>query len=101
MQNAQLYGASLLIVVDYDPKSNQAQGNIKLDEREGNLLPHIPVFEISYADFKLIEKQQVVLKADLTLSNPTNQVEVDLWYTSSLDLGLKLSDELAALSYSF
>ena len=29
------------------------------------------------------------------------QVDVDLWYSSTLDLGLKLSDELAALSYSF
>lgn len=28
-------------------------------------------------------------------------MEVDLWYSSSLDLGLKLSDELAALSFSF
>ena len=43
----------------------------------------------------------LVFKADLTVSNPDNSVEVDLWYTSSLDLGLKMSDELAALSYSF
>lgn len=35
-------------------------------------------------------------------SNEKSQsVEVDLWYSSSLDLGLKLSDELAALSKSF
>lgn len=30
-----------------------------------------------------------------------NTVEVDLWYSSSLDLGLKLANEFAALSYSF
>ena len=41
------------------------------------------------------------MKALLTPANEANTVEVDLWYSSSLDLGLKLADELAALSYSF
>lgn len=31
----------------------------------------------------------------------SSNIDVDLWYSSTLDLGLKLSDELAALSYSF
>jgi hypothetical protein len=34
-------------------------------------------------------------------SSDDNTVEVDLWYSSSLDLGLKLANEFAALSYSF
>ena len=41
------------------------------------------------------------MKVTTTHVNTDNNVEVDLWYSSSLDLGLKLSDELAALSYSF
>ena len=35
------------------------------------------------------------------MTSKTNKVEVDLWYSTSLDLGLRLSDELAALSFSF
>jgi hypothetical protein len=30
-----------------------------------------------------------------------NTVEVDYWYATSLDLGLKLANEMTALSYSF
>lgn len=41
------------------------------------------------------------MKVTTTQSTYKNNVEVDLWYSSSLDLGLKLSDELAALSFSF
>ena len=60
------------------------------------------MFEINFDDYmKFDDKERLVLKADLTISNPLNTVEVDLWYSSSLDLGLKLSDRLAALSYSF
>lgn len=46
-------------------------------------------------------KTKVVLKVSTTVTSKTNNVEVDLWYSTSLDLGLKLSDELAALSFSF
>lgn len=46
-------------------------------------------------------ESQVVLRAELTPSNEGNTVEVDLWYSSSLDLGLETSEMLAALSYSF
>ena len=35
------------------------------------------------------------------LSNVDNSVEVDYWYSTSLDLGLKLANEMTALSYSF
>lgn len=45
--------------------------------------------------------QAVYMRAKLTPGNEHNSVEVDLWYSSSLDLGLKMADELAALSYSF
>jgi hypothetical protein len=42
------------------------------------------------------------LKVTTVASTSVNDnVEVDLWYSSALDLGLKLADELAALSYSF
>jgi len=45
----------LLIVVDYDSRSRVDEEKIKLDERDGNLLPHIPVFEIKFDDFKKID----------------------------------------------
>ncbi len=41
------------------------------------------------------------LKVTTSIGNSENTVDVDLWYSSSLDLGLKLNDELAALSLSF
>lgn len=41
------------------------------------------------------------IRAHLAPGNEDNSVEVDLWYSSSLDLGIKMADELAALSYSF
>jgi hypothetical protein len=41
------------------------------------------------------------LKVSTELITVGEQVEVDLWYSSTLDLGLKLSDELSALSSSY
>lgn len=41
------------------------------------------------------------LQATLDISNDENSVEIDLWYGTSLDLGLHLSDELSALSFTF
>ena len=35
------------------------------------------------------------------MTNQENTVEVDLWYATSLDLGINLSSELAAMSLSF
>lgn len=37
----------------------------------------------------------------MDLASDTNKVEVDFWYTSTLDLGLKLTNEMAAMSTSF
>merc|ERR1719188_13804 len=37
----------------------------------------------------------------MDVSNSDNTVEVDLWYSTSLDLGMNLSTELAAMSLSF
>jgi hypothetical protein len=41
------------------------------------------------------------MKASMDIAKETNQVEVDFWYSTSLDLGLKLTNEMAALSKSF
>lgn len=41
------------------------------------------------------------LKANMDVTNKGNTVEVDLWYSTSLDLGMNLSTELAAMSSSF
>lgn len=43
----------------------------------------------------------IYINANLNVGSVDNSVEVDLWYSSSLDLGLKLANEFAALSYSF
>ena len=68
---------------------------------------HIPAFEIDWVDAKnmvdFIHKgeQVVYVKATFDVTNAANTVEVDLWYATSLDLGLNLSTELAAMSLSF
>jgi|Transcript_45246 hypothetical protein len=46
-------------------------------------------------------KQTVYVKANLDVTNDDNSVEVDLWYSTSLDLGTNLATELAAMSMSF
>jgi len=75
-------------------------------EYDGSVTAHIPAFEISDADAKTLrnyvyEGHRVYLKATMGLSNVDNSVEVDYWYSTSLDLGLKLANEMTALSYSF
>lgn len=73
--------------------------------QNGELSWHIPLFEISHEDWKTISKFKdvgpVYLKISADDLECTTSIDVDLWYSSTLDLGLKLSDELAALSYSF
>jgi len=41
------------------------------------------------------------MKATFDVTKFDNTVEVDLWYSTSLDLGTNLSTELAAMSASF
>ena len=45
--------------------------------------------------------QMVYMKATFDVTNAENTVEVDLWYSTSLDLGTNLASELAAMSISF
>ena len=64
------------------------------------------MFEIEYKHAVILREnyadgEQIFLNANLKTSTRDNTVEVDLWYSSSLDLGLKLANEFAALSYSF
>ena len=47
------------------------------------------------------EGDVVYVSASMDVTNAENTVEVDLWYSTSLDLGLNLSTELAAMSISF
>jgi hypothetical protein len=70
------------------------------------LSAHIPVFEIEEDYGKMLVEvyktgEAVYLNANMKTTKEDNTVEVDLWYSSSLDLGLKLANELSALSYSF
>lgn len=72
---------------------------------DGTLNRHIPTFEIMYdvgqSIRKTLKKQEVYVKADMNTRQDNNLVEVDFWYTSVLDLGLKLTNEMAALAKSF
>ena len=73
---------------------------------DGSLQMHIPLFEISYESAQKISKtiangKDVFIQVKANEAYEKDHVEVDLWYASVLDLGLKLADELAALSYSF
>ena len=52
-------------------------------------------------DFIRKGEEIVYIKATMDVSNSDNTVEVDLWYSTSLDLGMNLSTELAAMSLSF
>ena len=66
----------------------------------------IPAFEISHHDAKKLKQaihnsKRIIIQAILDHTNQNNTVEVDLWYATSLDLGLKLSNEFAAMSLDF
>jgi hypothetical protein len=66
---------------------------------------HIPMFEISKQDAHKLRKakqaDKIYLQITTSITKSDNKVDVDLWYSSTVDLGLKLTDELAALSYSY
>ena len=52
-------------------------------------------------DFIHSGEQVVYMKATFDVTNLSNTVEVDLWYATSLDLGMNLATELAAMSMSY
>lgn len=74
---------------------------------DGILTTHIAAFEISFTDAKNMMSvihdgtDVVYMKANFDVTKVDNTVEVDLWYSTSLDLGSNLSTELAAMSVSF
>lgn len=76
-----------------------------MQQADGELQWHVPLFEITQKDWKKIQKYMeggpVYLKVSTDDLQFSGSIDVDLWYSSTLDLGLKLSDELSALSYSF
>jgi len=100
-----------LIIADFPESKEKAEeislSHLKKGEYDGTLSPHIPAVEISDKDAMKImhavrdRHEKVQLRATMEVSNAKNSVEVDFWYASSLDLGLKLSQELSALAYSF
>ena len=98
----------MLIISDYKDESWAEKETNKFDGKlDGMLTTHIPAFEIDWSDAKrMVEfihkgEQVVYLKANFDVTNEENLVEVDLWYSTSLDLGMNLSTELAAMSLSF
>lgn len=52
-------------------------------------------------DYIHLGQEVVYIKVTFDVTKEDNTVEVDLWYSTSLDLGLNLSTELAAMSLSF
>ena len=108
MQNAQLFGAEVVIISDYRDYEQAVEEEEKYSaDINGALVEHIPAFEIEWSDAKeMIQsirggEEVVYVKASLDVTSPDNSVEVDLWYSTSLDLGLHLSTELAAMSTTF
>ena len=110
IKNAMGIGCSVLIISDYLPDekkySRWADPKSSNKSDEGVLQAHIPTFEISNSDASILKKaysngESIYLNANTKTGTEDNTVEVDLWYSSSLDLGLKLANEFAALSYSF
>lgn len=110
VRNAHLFGAKVLLISDY--RDAQQESNDRRDVggsivNDGALIEHIPAFEIAWADAKrLIEyiktgEEIVYMKATVDTKSADNKVNVDLWYSTSLDLGLHLSTELAAMSTTF
>lgn len=99
VKNAQELGAELVIVSDYENEDSAAVQEAKMDNKlDGTLQSHIPAFEISWDEAKkLVEyihlggEKVVYMKANFDVTNSDNTVEVDLWYSTSLDLGLNLS----------
>ena len=103
-QNAQSLGAELVIIADFNPE--RPDSNDDFQEISGYLGTHIPAIEISHEDAQKLRQtvrggEPVFIKVELDHTNNENNVEVDLWYATSLDLGLKLSNEFAAMSIDF
>ena len=106
---AQEFGAEVVIISDYKEENwaEEERNKYEIDGKlDGNLQSHIPAFEITWQDAKKIvdlihDGEIVYMKANMDVTNEDNTVEVDLWYSTSLDLGLNLSTELAAMSLSF
>jgi hypothetical protein len=106
-------GAQVLIIEDhlqkdwqYTTQQQSDPNKFMLGDKDGILQAHIPTFEIDYEFGQILRKvydmgDSVYLNANTKTGTEDNTVEVDLWYSSSLDLGLKLANEFAALSYSF
>ena len=108
VKNAQEFGAEVVIISDYQKAEFADEEKNKFESKyEGLLSSHIPAFEIDWADAKkMVEyihkgEELVYMKATFDVTNSENTVEVDLWYSTSLDLGMNLSTELAAMSLSF
>ena len=106
IQNAEKFGAEMVLISDLSTSDVIINQEIKTEQREGNVFqPHLPSFEIYSEDadkiYKTIKEGSIVyIKAIIDNTHMENKVEVDLWYASSLDLGDRISDELAGMAMS-
>jgi hypothetical protein len=105
IENAQNFGATAVIISDYNEAAEL--GSTKtMTPNDGTLRAHIPAIEVEYQHTKTLKKfyamgETIYLNLNMDWKPEDNNVEVDLWYSSSLDLGMKLANEFSALSYSF
>lgn len=107
-RNAARVSAAAVFVADFEKGDAAYDSSTSKDLLyDGTLQMHIPIFEISFESANKIiqtieqDKSDVFVQVKANEAYEKDHVEVDLWYASVLDLGLKLADELAALSYSF
>jgi len=82
--------------------------NLNSEEMQMGQSLTIPYFKIfrNYGDElkKHLSKdkhENVYIKVDLSLQNPDNRVEYELWYSSMLDLNLESMEELATYQDRF
>ena len=108
VKNAQDFGAESVIIADFpNEQFEKSLEDMEQNKLDGTLQTHIPAFEISFVDARNmvdeIKKGEhvVFVKAVFDVTKSDNSVEVDLWYSTSLDLGTNLATELAAMSLSF
>lgn len=92
-------GGKIGIIID-DKIEEDPEKLIMVDDGAGQSIK-IPSFITSYAQGKLITQrlaggEEVFLKVDVSIRNPDNRVEYDLWYSEIFDLEKDLLRDLGA-----
>ena len=89
VRNIEKFGASLALIADYKPEN--MDDFVMLDHGGAGHSLQIPGFMIDYDSAikikaSLEEGANVLIRASLMISNPNNEIQIGLLYSSSLDL---------------